>query len=105
MSKKRQTLKATPKGLEQAEKALKRLHGTQLSFANYLAGVVGRSTIQKFFQGQEIKVDKFKEICKALTLESDWEVIAGLTNFPDQFDFPDNQPPKNGNLQRNDGSV
>ncbi|ARV59167.1 signal transduction protein [Nostocales cyanobacterium HT-58-2] len=92
-NKKRQTVKATSQGLERAEKALKRLHGTQLSLADALKGLVGRSTIQKFFKGEEIQVDKFQEICKALTLESHWEAISGLTDLP-EVNLPDNQPSK-----------
>lgn len=48
MSKKRLTVKVTPQGLERADKALKRLHGTQLNLSNNLQGLVGRSTIQNF---------------------------------------------------------
>jgi hypothetical protein len=76
MSKKRLTVKATPQGLVLAQNALKRLGGTQLSLANKLTGSVGRSTIQKFFQGKEIQVNKFQEICRELLLESHWEAIA-----------------------------
>ena len=83
MSKKKLTVKATREGLTQAEKALKRLFGTQLNLANSLAGSVGRSTIQKLFKGEEIQIDKFQEICKALKLELQWEAIAGLTDKPD----------------------
>ncbi|MBP5971993.1 NACHT domain-containing NTPase [Brasilonema sp. CT11] len=90
MSKNRLTVKATDEGLAKAKMALKRLHGTQLDLANNLTGLVGRSTIQKFFKGEEIQVDKFKEICKALTLESQWEAIAGLTDLPSSVDVPDN---------------
>jgi len=89
MSKKRQTVSATPQGLEKAQKALKRLFGTQLGLANNLTGSVGRSTIQKFFKGEEIQVDKFKEICEALTLEKEWEAIAGLTDLSNSVDLPD----------------
>ncbi|GAA6617587.1 hypothetical protein [Scytonema sp. NUACC26] len=92
MSKKRQTVKATPTGLERAEKALKRLHGTQLNLAGAMTGLVGRSTVQKFFKGEEIQVDKFQEICKALTLESQWEAISGLVDLPDSVDLPNKQP-------------
>ncbi|MDF5723877.1 MAG: hypothetical protein PUP91_26120 [Rhizonema sp. PD37] len=84
----RLTVKATDDGLAKAKMALKRLHGTQLDLAKNLTGLVGRSTIQKFFKGEEIQIDKFKDICKALTLESQWEAIANLT------DLPDNQPPE-----------
>jgi predicted NACHT family NTPase len=83
MSKKKQTVSATPQGIKRAENALKRLHGTQLNLAMKLEGLVGRSTIQKFFKGEKILVDKFQEICKALTLESHWEAIAGLVDLPE----------------------
>ncbi|MBW4613109.1 MAG: NACHT domain-containing NTPase [Desmonostoc vinosum HA7617-LM4] len=92
MSKKRLTIKATSEGLLLAQKALKRLGGKQLKLEMQLKGLVGRSTIQKFFQGQEIQVDKFQEICKALTLESKWEAIAGLGDLPESLDVPNNQP-------------
>jgi predicted NACHT family NTPase len=89
MSKKKQTVSATPQGIERAEKALKRLYGTQLNLAEVkLKGLVGRSTIQKFFKGEKILVDKFQEICKALTLESHWEAIAGLVDLPEPVDLP-----------------
>jgi DNA-binding Xre family transcriptional regulator len=88
MSKNRLTVKATPQGLALARNALKRLGGTQLSLANKLTGSVGRSTIQKFFKGEEIQVDKFQEICKALTLESQWEAIAGLTDSSNSVNLP-----------------
>ncbi len=94
MSKKRQTVSATPQGLEKAQKALKRLFGTQLGLAKNLTGSVGRSTIQKFFKGEEIQVDKFKEICEALTLLKEWEAIALLV------DLPDNLPPKTVNEEQ-----
>ncbi|NMG19391.1 NACHT domain-containing protein [Brasilonema bromeliae] len=90
MSKNKQTVKATNEGLAKAEKALKRLYETQLGLANNLKGSVGRSTIQKFFKGEKIQVDKFKEICTALKLESHWEAIAGLTDLPSSVDVPDN---------------
>ena len=90
---KRQTVSATPQGLERAQKALKRLFETQLNLAKNLEGSVGRSTIQKFFKGKEIQVDKFKEICKALTLKSQWEAIAGLNDI-DLQDLQPLEPPK-----------
>ncbi|MFB2837816.1 NACHT domain-containing protein [Floridanema evergladense] len=94
MSKNWQTVSATPEGIELAEKALKRLFGTQLSLARALNGSPGRSTIQKFFKGETIKVDLFKEICKALTLESLWEEIAGLKDSPNLGTLTNNAPPE-----------
>ena len=88
MIKKKQTISATPQGLERANRALQRLHGTQIVFADTLQGAVGRSTIQKFFKGEKILVDKFKEICKGLELESQWQEIAGLVDLPDSIDLP-----------------
>ncbi|MDF5729687.1 MAG: NACHT domain-containing NTPase [Rhizonema sp. PD38] len=90
----RLTVKATPQGLTLAQNALMRLGGTQLSLANELKGLVGRSTIQKFFNNKEIQVDKFKEICKALTLESQWEAIAGLTDLSNSVHASNNSSPK-----------
>jgi hypothetical protein len=87
MTKKKYTLSATTQGLELAVKALQKLYGTQTNFAVKLTGEVGRSTIQKFFQGEKILIDKFKEICKGLELESQWQKIAGLADLPELVDF------------------
>ncbi len=104
MNKKRQTVSATPQGLERAQKVLKRLFETQLNLAIDLKGSVGRSTIQKFFKREEIQVDKFKEICKALTLESEWEAIAGLTDLLSSVNLPNNQSSEQA-LEEQDSSV
>ncbi|MBW4423053.1 MAG: hypothetical protein KME50_00935 [Nostoc desertorum CM1-VF14] len=74
------TISATPQGLVLVNRALQKLYGTQTALAsnNILRGVLGRSTISKFFTGKKIKVDEFKRICIALKLESQWEEIAGL---------------------------
>ncbi len=101
MSKNRLTVKATPQGLTLAQNALKRLGGTQLSLAKKLTGSVGRSTIQKFFKGEEIQVNRFQEICRELSLESQWEAIAGLTNLSGLVDLQDNQPPEAVKEQQN----
>jgi predicted NACHT family NTPase len=113
MSKKRLTVKATPQGLVLAQNALKRLGGTQLSLAKKLTGSVGRSTIQKFFQGEEIQVDKFQEICRELLLESQWEAItqsavaepiADLANSSSSIDLQDFQLSKQGKEEQ-DSSI
>ena len=104
MNKNKQTVSATPEGLERAKRALKRLFETQLHLADALKGLVGRSTIQKFFQSQEIQVDKFKEICNALTLELQWEAIAGLMESSNLVDLPDSQSSKQA-LEEQDSSI
>ncbi|BAY67145.1 signal transduction protein (plasmid) [Calothrix brevissima NIES-22] len=103
MTKKKQTISATSQGLERAEKALQRLYGTQQQLAKKLEGAVGRSTIQKFFKGEKILVDKFREICKELTLESQWEEISGLVDSPDSVDLPFPQTAKPAFEKQEDG--
>ncbi|HLP88971.1 MAG TPA: hypothetical protein VK184_10325 [Nostocaceae cyanobacterium] len=65
MSKKKLTICATPEGLQKAEQALKRLKdGKKESLVIALQGLVGKSTIIKFFKREPISVDKFREICQ-----------------------------------------
>lgn len=52
------------------------------------------AVLSKIFKGEEIQVDKFQEICKALTLESDWEAVAGLEDSPDSVDLLHGKPPE-----------
>ncbi len=94
MKKDRLKVNATPEGLVRATNALKRSYGTKLNLAKNLTGSVGRNTVQNFFKGEAIQIDKFKEICKALNLESVWEEIAGLSNLPVLVALPDNEAPK-----------
>ncbi|MBD2211894.1 hypothetical protein H6G27_18760 [Nostoc linckia FACHB-104] len=46
MTKRKQTISATPQGLERAEKALQRLYGTQQQLAKKLEGAVERQIIR-----------------------------------------------------------
>lgn len=103
MIKKKQTISATPQGLERANRALQKSHGTQIVFADTLQGEVGRSTIQKFFKGEKILVDKFKEICKGLKLELQWQEIAGLVDLSDSVDLPVPQTAKPALETQEDG--
>jgi hypothetical protein len=94
MKKNRSKISATVQGLIKARKALTRHYETQLNLAKNLEGLVSRSTIQKFFKPEEIQVDKFKEICKALKIDSDWEEIAGLNELPDSVIIQNKETPK-----------
>ncbi|NEO42764.1 MAG: pentapeptide repeat-containing protein [Moorea sp. SIO4A3] len=73
--KKKVTIIATPKGLEKAENALKRL-GVESKSQFAKSQLIGRSTVTKFFQSQPIQLDSFKRICDGLKLE--WREIAGI---------------------------
>ncbi|HLO83381.1 MAG TPA: NACHT domain-containing NTPase [Nostocaceae cyanobacterium] len=90
MNTNKQMICATPEGLKIAEEALKKwCYGEELNLSKKLTGCVGRSTIQKFFKGEKIKVVKFQDICKELKI--DWEEIAGLKNSPE---LPNHETPK-----------
>ena len=74
--KKRITYTASEKGVEKAEKALKRLgFGSKSNFAE--AQPLSASTVSNFFNQHGIQLDSFKKICEALTLN--WEDIVGIT--------------------------
>jgi uncharacterized protein YjbI with pentapeptide repeats len=76
-SKKRKiTIRASPQGVEKAEKALIRLgFETKTNFAK--SRFLSRSSVTNFFNFQPIQVDTFKKICKELTL--DWEETAEIS--------------------------
>ncbi len=69
------TYAASPRGVEKAEKALKRLgFESKSDFAN--SKFLSRSTVTKFFQCQSIQFDSLKRICEALRLE--WKEIVQI---------------------------
>jgi len=76
-SKKRKiTIRASPQGVEKAEKALIRLgFETKTNFAK--SQFLSRSSVTKFFNCQPIQVDTFKKICKELTLN--WRETAEIS--------------------------
>ncbi|MEQ9001414.1 MAG: pentapeptide repeat-containing protein [Coleofasciculus sp. B1-GNL1-01] len=76
-SKKRKiTIRASPQGVEKAEKALIRLgFETKTNFSK--SRFLSRSTVTKFFNFQPIQVDTFKKICKELKLN--WRETAEIT--------------------------
>ncbi|MFP4410679.1 pentapeptide repeat-containing protein, partial [Coleofasciculus sp.] len=74
--KKKITIRASPQGVEKAEKALIRLgFETKTNFAK--SRFLSRSTVTKFFNFQPIQVDTFKKICKELTLN--WRETAEIS--------------------------
>ncbi|AFY57612.1 putative low-complexity protein [Rivularia sp. PCC 7116] len=69
------TYTASNEGIEEAERALKRLgFESKSNFAK--SQLISRTTVTKFFNHQPIQLDSFKRICDALTLE--WGEIAEL---------------------------
>ncbi|MEQ8384763.1 MAG: pentapeptide repeat-containing protein [Coleofasciculus sp. A1-SPW-01] len=76
-SKKRKiTIRASPQGVEKAEKALIRLgFETKTNFAK--SRLLSRSTVTKFFNFQPIQVDTFKKICDELELN--WRETAEIS--------------------------
>jgi len=73
----KQSIAATPEGLQLANLALKKVcSGKKTILADFAA--VSRSRVQDFFAGSPIGIETFQEICKALELE-DWQKVAGLT--------------------------
>jgi uncharacterized protein YjbI with pentapeptide repeats len=76
-SKKRKiTIRASPQGVEKAEKALIRLgFETKTNFAE--SRLLSRSSVTKFFNCQPIQVDTFKKICKQLKLN--WRETAEIS--------------------------
>jgi predicted NACHT family NTPase len=76
MVKKRLLVKATPQGIEKAEKALMRLGlGTKTNFANTRR--LSRTTVTKFFNREPIQLDSLQRICEELTLP--WREIIDLS--------------------------
>jgi uncharacterized protein YjbI with pentapeptide repeats len=72
----RVTVTASPVGIDRAEKSLLRLgFESKSNFAR--AQLIGKSTVDKFFNRQPIQLDTFKRICKALRIE-DWRGVAEL---------------------------
>ncbi|MGG6269105.1 pentapeptide repeat-containing protein [Leptolyngbya sp. AN03gr2] len=75
---KRERIKVTAsvKGVERSRKALARLGFDSISnFAK--AQLMGKSTVDKFFNQQSIQLSSFKRICEGLMIE-DWRSIAEL---------------------------
>ncbi len=72
MAKKRLLVRASPQGIESAEKALVRLgFGTKTNFAEVKR--IGRSTVTKFFNHQSLQLESLQRICEELTLR--WQEI------------------------------
>jgi uncharacterized protein YjbI with pentapeptide repeats len=72
----RVTVTASPVGIDRAEKSLLRLgFESKSNFAR--AQLIGKSTVDKFFNRQPIQLDTFKRICKALRIK-DWRGVAEL---------------------------
>jgi hypothetical protein len=66
------TYRASPQGIEIAERALLRLgFASKSNFAK--SNLLSRSTVTKFFLGQPIQLDPFKRICQ--TLKLDWQKV------------------------------
>jgi len=66
-NKKKITIRASPEGVEKAEKALIRLGlDSKSNFAK--SRLLSRSTVTRFFNCQPIQVDTFKKICSELQL-------------------------------------
>ncbi|MEP0873695.1 pentapeptide repeat-containing protein [Trichocoleus desertorum AS-A10] len=79
----RVTVTALPVGIDRAEKSLLRLgFESKSNFAK--AQLIGKSTVDKFFNRQPIQLDTFKRICEALKIE-DWRSIAELEPLVAQF--------------------
>ena len=73
--KKKLTIVASEKGVEIAEKALKRRgFNSKSDFSK--SKFISRNTVSKFFNRQKIQLDTFKKICQELTLN--WREVAGI---------------------------
>ncbi|MGF2036759.1 MAG: NACHT domain-containing NTPase [Nostoc sp. CmiVER01] len=73
----RQSISATPEGLEQAQKALQQVcKGKKILLAD--SAYVGRTVVQNFFAGRPVGIESFQTICKQLEL--DWQQVAGLSS-------------------------
>jgi acylphosphatase len=73
---KRITVTASVKGIERAETALIRLGiESKETFAKSI--MMGKSTVNKFFQRQPIQLDSFRRICEGLKLD-DWRTVAEI---------------------------
>jgi uncharacterized protein YjbI with pentapeptide repeats/acylphosphatase len=76
------TVIASVKGIERAEKSMVRLGiGSKETLANSI--LMGKSTVNKFFQRQPIKINSFQRICEGLKLE-DWRTVAELGDVVEQ---------------------
>ncbi|BDA71571.1 hypothetical protein CAL7716_057370 [Calothrix sp. PCC 7716] len=76
------TYTASIKGVEKAEKALRRLgFESKANFAE--SQLLSRSTVTKFFGRQPIQLDSFKRICNALKLK--WEEITEILEVSAPF--------------------
>jgi uncharacterized protein YjbI with pentapeptide repeats len=97
----RVTYKATSKGIEMAERALRRFgFESREAFAQSI--LMSRGTVNKFFIGEGIQLDSFQRICEKLTL--DWRVVTGMNleilsfapkiigNQDNELDAIENQP-------------
>ncbi|WP_313929987.1 pentapeptide repeat-containing protein [Trichocoleus sp. FACHB-262] len=76
---------ASPVGIDRAEKSLLRQgFESKSNFAK--TQLIGKSTVDKFFNRQPIQLDTFKRICKALKIE-DWRSVAELESLVAQCEL------------------
>jgi uncharacterized protein YjbI with pentapeptide repeats/DNA-binding Xre family transcriptional regulator len=77
-TKNRNTYAATTEGIERAKKAYREQgYNSKQIFAD-LTGLA-RSTVNKFFRGEQIELDGFQKICNKLELP--WKEIEGIESF------------------------
>lgn len=85
----RGTVIASRAGIDRAEKALLRMgFGSKSNFAK--AQLMGKSTIDRFFNRHPIQLDSFKRICDGLNIE-DWRSIAELEPLVEQCGLADSE--------------
>jgi predicted NACHT family NTPase len=80
----KQSISATPEGLERAQKALQQVcKGKKTLLADFAH--ISRSVVQKFFAGIPIGIESFQAICQSLDLN--WQQVAALSSAKQNEDL------------------